>query len=242
MNKLSLRSALAGATVVAVATFSSFNTAAPAAQRETRPVGAFTEVSLGGSAHVVLKQGSPQSVVVEASPEALAKFETVVNGQQLRLGYRHDKGSWSDNKGKGPVTVYITAPTVSSLSVGGSGEIAVEGGLKADKMELAVSGSGHLQVPQLTASALATAVSGSGDVLVAGTAPRHEVRVSGSGQVKARELKSESCQVRISGSGNAHVYASKDAEARISGSGNVYVAGGGQTNSQVSGSGRLHRE
>ena len=242
MNKLRNQATWAGLLVAAVGLLSSFSDGRPAAKRETRPVGAFTEVSLGGSAHVVLKQGSPQSVVVEASPEALADFETVVEGPKLRLGYRRDgKGSWK-MKDRGPVTVYVTAPSLTALRVGGSGKLKVEGDLKAEKMTLAVSGSGELQVPQLTAAALETAVSGSGNLTVAGTAPQHEVRISGSGQVKARDLKSETCQVRISGSGNAHVYASKSADARISGSGGVYVAGGARTSSSTSGSGRVHQE
>ena len=242
MATLLNKSMWAGLLAVAVGTFSSFSTGRPAAQLETRPVGAFTEISLGGSAHVVLKQGSPQSVVVEAGPEALADFETVVDGQKLRLGYRRNlKDSWK-TKDRGPVTVYVTAPSLVALNVGGTGQLKVEGTLKTEKMALTVSGSGEMQVPQLATEALETAVSGSGDVTVSGTSPQHTVRISGSGQVKAHDLKSETCQVRISGSGNAHVYASKSAEARISGSGEVYVAGGGRTTSSVSGSGRVHQD
>ncbi|MBO2008603.1 head GIN domain-containing protein [Hymenobacter negativus] len=225
--------------LLAVGMLSSFIAARPETERETRSVGAFTEVNLGGSARVVLKQGSPQSVVVEASPEALAEFETVVNGGQLRLANRNKMGNYKD---QGPVTVYITAPSLTALRVGGSGKFEVNGPLKADAMKLDVSGSGKLQVPQLTASSLETNLSGSGDLLVGGTCPRQQLRISGSGQVKAHDLKSETCQARISGSGDAHVYASRSADASISGSGSVYVAGGAQLSSSVHGSGRIVKE
>ncbi|GAB3575328.1 head GIN domain-containing protein [Hymenobacter daeguensis] len=227
--------------LLAVGMLSSFIAVRPAAQRETRPVGPFTEVSLGGAAHVVLRQGSPQSVVVEASPEALAEFETVVKDQQLRLGNRNrnDMGSYKD---RGPITVYITAPSLTALRVGGSGKFEVEGPLKADALTLAVSGSGKLQVPRLTASSLESTLSGSGDLVVGGSCPRQQIRISGSGQVKAHDLKSETCQARISGSGDAHVYASRTADASISGSGSMYVAGGAQLSSAVHGSGRMVKE
>ena len=78
----------AGLLALAVGALSSFTAARLAADRETRPVGSFTEISLGGSSHVVVKQGSPQSVVVEASKEDLADFETDVQGNKLRLGFR----------------------------------------------------------------------------------------------------------------------------------------------------------
>jgi hypothetical protein len=239
MSQLRNKSMWASLIVLAVGALSSFSGGRPEAQRETRTVGAFTEVSLGGSAHVVLKQGSPQSVVVEASSEALAEFETVVKDQKLRLGNRNHIGNYKD---RGPVTVYITAPSLTALRVGGSGKLEVEGPLKAEAMSLDVSGSGSLQVPHLTASSLETALSGSGNVEVGGSCSSQEVRISGSGKVKAHDLKSETCKARISGSGDAHVYASRSADASISGSGSVYVAGGGQLSSSVHGSGRITKE
>ena len=242
MNKLRNKSIWAGLMLLAVSALSSFSGVRPAAERQTRPVGSFTEISLGGSAHVVVKQGSPQSVVVEASPEALAEFETVVKDQQLRLGYRNRSGGMFNNKDLGPVTVYVTAPDLAALRVGGSGKLEVSGALKADAMTLAMSGSGTLLVPQLTASSLETAVSGSGDVRVSGRCPRQEIRISGSGKVLARNLKTETCKARISGSGDAYVYASRTAEASISGSGDMFVAGGAQLSSSVNGSGRIKTE
>ena len=238
MNTLSTKSLLASL-LLAIVLLTSFRSARPAAQRETRPVSEFSEVNLGGSARVVLKQGSPQSVVVEASPEALAEFETTVSGGQLRLGNRSKMGNYKDH---GPVMVYITVPSLTALRVGGSGKLEVEGPLKADAMKLNVSGSGSLRVPQLTATNVESAVSGSGDLLVSGNCTQQEVRVSGSGGLKAHGLKSEVCRARLSGSGDAHVYASRTADATISGSGSVYVAGGGQLSSSVHGSGRIVKE
>lgn len=232
----------AGLLALAVGTLSSFAATRPQADRETRTVGAFTEISLGGSAHVVVKQGSPQSVVVEASKEDLADFETEVKGNKLRLGYRQSAGGRLNYKNHGPVTVYVTAPSLTALRVGGSGKLEVNGPLEADAMELAVSGSGDLVVPQLKAGHLETAVSGSGDVRVGGTCPSNEIRISGSGKVRAHDLKTETSRARISGSGDAHVYASRTAEGSISGSGSVYVAGGAQLSSSTHGSGRVLKE
>ncbi|GAB3860036.1 head GIN domain-containing protein [Hymenobacter terrigena] len=227
--------------VLAVGALSSF-TSRPLTDRETRSVGSFSEISLGGSARVVVKQGSPQSVVVEASKEDLADFETEVKSNQLHLGFRNQEGRMFSNKSHGPVTVYVTAPSLTALRVGGSGKMEVNGGLQADAMTLAVSGSGDLVVPQLKAGRLETAVSGSGDVTVGGTCPSNEIRISGSGKVKAHDLKTETTRARISGSGDAHVYASRTADGSISGSGSLYVAGGAQLSSSTHGSGRVVKE
>ncbi len=240
MKNVQITSLCAGLLALAGGALSSFTR--PLADRETRTVGSFTEISLGGSSRVVVKQGSPQSVVVEASKDDLADFETAVQGGKLRLAFRNQEGKMYNYKKHGPVTVYVTAPSLTALRVGGSGQLEVDGPLEADALALAVSGSGDLLVPQLRAGSLETSVSGSGDLTVAGTCPRNEIRISGSGKVKARELKTETSRVRISGSGNAYVYASRTAEGAISGSGSVYVAGGAQLRSSSSGSGRLVKE
>lgn len=227
---------------LAVAVLSSFASSRALADRETRTVGAFTEISLGGSSRVVVKQGSPQSVAVEGSKEDLADFETIVQGSQLRLKFRDQEGRMFNNKNHGPVTVYVTAPRLSALRVGGSGKLEVNGGLQAEALTLAVSGSGDLLVPELKAGRLETTVSGSGDVTVSGTATSNDIRISGSGKVKAHDLKTETSRARISGSGDAHVYASRTAEGTISGSGGLYVAGGAQLSSTTRGSGRVVKE
>ena len=127
----------AGLLALAVGALPSFTTTTrPVADRETRSVGVFTEISLGGSSHVVVKQGSPQSVVVEASKDDLADFETDVQGSKLRLNFRQQPGSLLNYKKHGPVTVYVTAPSLAALKVGGSGKLEVDGPLQADALQL----------------------------------------------------------------------------------------------------------
>lgn len=242
MNNLRITSLCAGLLALAAGALSSFTSSRLLAERETRSVSPFTEISLGGSARVVVKQGSPQSVVVEASKDDLADFETTVQASRLRLSFRSQEGKMFKNKSYGTVTVYVTAPSLTALRVGGSGKLEVSGALEANDMTLAVSGSGDLVVPQLRAGRLETVVSGSGDVTVGGTCPSNEIRISGSGKVRAHDLKTETSRARISGSGDAHVYASRTADAAISGSGSVYVAGGAQLSSSTRGSGRMVKE
>ncbi|MBF9142812.1 head GIN domain-containing protein [Hymenobacter properus] len=241
MKNFRIASQFALLLLLAVGMMSSFTSRRPLAERETRVVGPFTEISLGSSAHVVVKQGSPQSVVVEASKEDLADFETDVQGGRLRLNFRNQEGRQFNNKKHGPVTVYVTASALTALRVGGSGKLEVDGALQADALALNLSGSGDLVVPQLQAKQLETGVSGSGNITVGGTATSNEIRISGSGQVKARELKTETSRARINGSGDAHVYASRTAEGSLTGSGSLHVAGGAQLSS-THGSGRVVKE
>lgn len=217
---------------------------AATAARETRPVANFNQVTLAGSATVVLVQGSPQKVEVQAEADDLSHLETTVSGGRLRIGTKQEGGmSWSNYKFKGPVTVYVTVPSVSALTVSGSGKMKAAGPVKAPALDLSISGSGSLVLSQVQTEALDTSVSGSGTIqLDGGTAPRQTISISGSGNVQATQLRTQKCTVRISGSGNCRVYATELLQASIAGSGNVYVSGGAKVSSSTAGSGRVRQQ
>jgi hypothetical protein len=209
--------------------------------REIRQVGDFTSLTLAGSPNVVLRQGSPQKVEVEGDPEDLKHLETTVTNGRLRIGSKPANGnSWYRNRGS--IKVYVTMPTIKGLTVSGSGNIKATEAVKADDLNLSVSGSGGIELVSLTADKINSAVSGSGNIDISGVAPTQDISVSGSGNVKANKLRSEACHVAISGSGNCRLMATKSLDASIVGSGDVYVMGSPKISSSVVGSGRIHRE
>ncbi|UOR04503.1 DUF2807 domain-containing protein [Hymenobacter aerilatus] len=208
--------------------------------RETRQVGAFSEIGLGGSANVILRQGSPQKVEVEGSTEDVARLETIVEGKRLRIR-RKPESNFRGRDYQGKITVYITMPDINALAVSGSGSIKALTDVQSHVLALSVSGSGNIELPEMQADKTDISISGSGNVNVAGVSTDTNVSISGSGSIQATKLRAETCGVRIAGSGNARVYASKTLDARIAGSGSVYVSGNPQVSSSVAGSGRVHR-
>ena len=213
---------------------------ATAATRETRTVAPFSEISLGGSPNVVLRQGSPQKVEVEGDAEDVALLETVVDGRRLRIRRKSNNSrSWGRDY-QHSITIYITVPDVNALSVSGSGTIKAATDIQSHNLQLSVSGSGSLLLPTMQADAVDMAISGSGGIRVAGICPKQDVRVSGSGSVEASKLQSETSSVHISGSGNARVHVTKTLDARIAGSGSVFTTGNPRVSSSTAGSGRVH--
>lgn len=214
-----------------------------APSREVRNVAPFTRIGLSNSARVVLRQGNSQRVEVDASADDLALLETSVEDGKLRIGTRRDSGKlWSSVSFEGRVTVYVTVPSISEVSVSGSGQVLAEDAVKAKSLALAVSGSGRLIMPRVTAERITSSVSGSGQIMLGGSCPAHEARISGSGNVQASDLRTETSSIRISGSGDGRLYARRSLDASIAGSGDVYVKGGARVSSSVAGSGRVHRE
>ncbi len=191
---------------------------------------------------VVVRQGSPQRVEVEASAADQAKVETEVEGGSLRVGRRREgRNMFGTERFEGPVTVYVTAPSLTALGVAGSGDLKVEGPVQAGDFRVSVAGSGNLELTQLTAQKLETSLAGSGNILLGGSCPQHRIGISGSGNVRADELRTDDTSVRISGSGSARTNAAKTLASRISGSGDVLYRGSPQVSSSKSGSGSVRR-
>ncbi len=233
-----LATQVASATVLAV----SAGVAHLATERQVREVSPFTAVAAAGSMRVILRQGSPQRVEVEASAADQARVETEVQNGSLRIGRRREgRKMWEVEKFDGPVTVYVTAPTLTAVSISGSGDLRADGPVQAENLLVSVSGSGSLKMPQLTARRLSTSVTGSGDATLGGSCPQHSISVSGSGEVRAADLRTDDTAVRVSGSGNARVNAAKTLTSRTSGSGSVLVSGNPQITSSKSGSGTVKR-
>lgn len=206
------------------------------AQKEKRQVDGFDEVSMGISGDLHLKQGSTTSLELEGDSDDLEDVVTEVKNGTLVIKYKNNKG-WSF--GRDRVTIYLTMPEVSSVSLGGSGKIIGENTIESDDLYLSVSGSGKIEL-KLEVDDLTQKISGSGNIEVSGSADRAEISISGSGNLDALDLEVDEYEVKISGSGKCKINVGDSLEANISGSGSVYYKGDpDRIRSNVSGSGKV---
>lgn len=205
-------------------------------KKEERTVEKFNAVGMGISADVKLTQGSPQSLVIEGAVKDLEKIITETDGSTLKI--KSKPGSWHVGK----VTVYITMEEVKELKISGSGSIVANSAVNTDELYMSVSGSGSINISELTAAILHSHISGSGSIDLAGKGAEtksHDIHISGSGDLSVPELPTQDINVHISGSGNCKVMASNKLTARVSGSGDVYYKGKPVVDAKVSGSGKI---
>lgn len=203
--------------------------------KESRDLPAFEGVSLAFSGNVYITQGSPQRVEIEADKNTLEVIETRIENNVLVLKYKN--GQWRD---MGKVTVHITMPVISALTIAGSGDMTCKSPLRVQELELNVSGSGSLKMDHLAFHEIDAAVSGSGSISLSGNGDPGELdaRITGSGNLNAGELSVGEAVVNITGSGSAHVFVVKELETNITGSGSVYYKGNPTINANAVGSGR----
>lgn len=203
--------------------------------KESRDLPSFEGISLAFSGNVYITQGSPQRVEIEADKNTLEIIETRIENNVLVLKYKN--GQWRD---MGKVTVHITMPGISTLTIAGSGDMICKNPVKVQDLELSVSGSGSLKMDHLTFHEIDAAVSGSGSISLCGNGDPGEldVRITGSGSLNAGELSVGEAVVNITGSGSATVFVVKELETNITGSGSVYYKGNPIINANAVGSGR----
>jgi hypothetical protein len=181
---------------------------------QARDVAAFNSVELAGSNNVVIRVGEKQSVVVRADDNLIDRVTTEVQSGKLVIA--NTPGSFTT---KSPMSVEVDVPTLTALTLTGSGNIVVDG-IAAETLEVTLPGSGTL--------------TGSG------SATRLDVTVGGSGTVQFTRLVANDVRAVLSGSGSIFITATKTLDASVSGSGSILYAGNPQdVTKRVSGSGAI---
>ena len=181
---------------------------------ESRTVPAFSSVDLAGSNNVVIRVGEEQSVQVYGDDNLIDRTTTDVDAATLVIGSK--PGSYSTNS---PVRVEVSVPSLSELTLSGSGMVMVSG----------VDG------PQLTVT-----ISGSGVVRASGTTEQLHVTVSGSGQAELGGVEASAVHAVVSGSGEIVVTATSSLDASVPGSGSIVYGGNpSDVTKSVTGSGEI---
>jgi len=202
---------------------------------ETREVSGFTGVALAGIGELIIELGDEEALRIEAEDNLLEYIETEVKNETLEI--RIQRGI-NLNPTK-PVRFYLTVKSLEEIALSGSGDIQAPD-LVASQFSVAISGSGYVTMGTLDADALTVDISGSGTLEIAGgQVGKQNITAAGSGEYHAGDLRSETVDIKISGSGDATVWATESLDVRLSGSGSVSYYGHPQTSISSSGSGMI---
>lgn len=233
--------------------------------RETRALPAFTAVHLGTRVSVVVRQGSPQSVVVEAAPADLLNLLTEVENNQLLISTKQTSTPIGPIKFNirtatltGPVKIYVTMPVVRRLAVSSSGRLQADsvqaqhltlgvsssgrlllGAVRTGSVRAGVSSSGSMSIAQLQADTLQATVSSSGSLTAAGGCAYSALNISSSGRANTQALAVQDCQASLSSSGSGKVNVARTLDATLSSNSLVVVSGHPKITSHTSSGGRV---
>jgi hypothetical protein len=205
---------------------------------EYRSVSSFSRIRSGMSGNVYVRQDSIYKVEIQAQRNILNVLNTTVSGGELKIDFDYNKHIGNYDR----IDVYISCPNIESLSLSGSGNIAMTNKCSSSSIDLSISGSGNIRFPEMNTNRLNAKISGSGDIdVLGGWATTLSTQTTGSGDIDVVGLIADYADVRVSGSGDTKVNASEQLDVNISGSGDVYYRGNPKLHTSISGSGKVRR-
>ena len=205
--------------------------------KETRTVEAFSSINSQGSWNIEISEGTPGAITVEGDENLLPYVETSVKDGVLSV---KPKGA-VNLKTRSRITIKLTMNEIHSLKLSGSGDINGKGAFTSEgKSDIAVSGSGNLNLDFASFNDLDVYVSGSGNIKLIGKTHSLSAHISGSGNIDCSNTHADDLTAMVSGSGNIKVHADNSIHAIISGSGNIFYSGDPEKIDKViSGSGKV---
>jgi hypothetical protein len=201
---------------------------------QTREVNGFDAVNVEYPAQVLIKQGSTESVKIEAEDNLLPNLKTQVKNGTLEIFYRRENGKHV-NPTK-TVQITITVKDLTEVDFTSAGELMIEK-LKTDSLDVSLSGAGSLNLEDIQVQALDVSLSGAGSMTASGTANDLNLNISGFGDFKGAELHDKNARVNISGAGSATVWVDDNLTAEVSGAGSVSYYGSPSVTRDISGIG-----
>jgi hypothetical protein len=204
---------------------------------ETRDVSDFRALEIDYPAEVIVRQGSQESVTIEAEDNLLPNLKTQVRNGTLEIFYRRE-----NSKHVNPtetVKITIVAKDLADVEFNSAGELIIEQ-FKTDTLDVSLSGAGTLNLDDIQVQGLSVSLSGAGSMTASGTADDLDVTISGFGDFEGADLHGKDARVDISGAGSATVWVDDDLTAGISGAGSVSYYGSASVNRQISGVGSVN--
>jgi len=204
-------------------------------ETQVRPISGFNAIELSGIGMVMIEQGTIETLEITAEDNLIDYLVSDVQGKRLQLGVEE----FISLQPSQDITYHVTVKDIASIKTSGFGKIVVKNGLESDHLQLEISGSGNMDLSDLSVRTLSLNISGLGDVTVSGNAMEQNIEISGAGNYHAADLFSRNAVVRISGSGNAQVWAADELEVELSGLGGLEYFGDPILTTEISGMGKV---
>jgi hypothetical protein len=184
------------------------------AAEQTRPLAAFSEVSVKGAVNMVVEVGKAQSVQLSGDDKYLNRVETkVVDGKLLITFPKNTNNVSSDSK------ILITVPALRAFHVEGAGSAELNN-ISGDIIDIGFQGAGRL--------------------VAKGKVKHLKLYAQGVGDVDTKDLLAQRADVSFEGIGAVKVYASERLDATVQGMGSLNYYGNPKTiNKSVEGIGSV---
>jgi hypothetical protein len=178
----------------------------------------FTSVDVRVAASVFLSKGDTFKCRVEGRERHVNRIDiSVKNNELIVRALKED--FWDFNERE--VYVYIEMPKLESVEFSGAGSLKSNSTWAGEKIKIAMSGAGSLNLSNLDFKILKADMSGAGSMTLGGKATEIDMDMSGTGNIDALNLMAEKGRCDVSGVGKISCDVRDDLQAHVSGIGGV---------------------
>ncbi len=201
---------------------------------ETRSVGNFNGISVGGDFEVEVKIGPVTEVVVEADDNIIKYIETTTYGGTLKIRTEN-----LHNYSNVHMKVKITTPSLIKVNASASADVLINDVLAwNDKLSFKASSAATIK-SEVEAPEIETDASSGATVALNGKTKIYSAEASSGADIKSIDLLREITTVKVSSGASAHVHASVKLNATASSGGSITYHGAATVNNTISSGGTV---
>lgn len=185
---------------------------------QSRDLPEFSGIKVGSGIDVMLTQGEPQRVTVEADENLQEWIRTEVEGTVLHI-YTNKHIRLAKIK-----KVHITCKTIDRIDVSSAGDVTGLSPFTTERLDIQMSSAGDLKL-EVTASEIDISISSAGNVTLKGKTNTLHAELSSAGDLNAFDLEAKSGDISVSSAGSASVFVTEEASFRSSSAGDINYKG-----------------
>ncbi len=191
--------------------------------KQDRSIQDFHALDVGGAFEVHLKQGSSESLVVEADADVVDKIITEVKDGVLKI--YTEKGCCRNS---GDMSIYLTFKELNSMEISGACDLENDGTLSFDKLKMEVSGASEIEL-KMSLDKLDLELSGASEIEFEGNCNDVYMDASGASEIDAEDFEVAKMIIDASGASEIKVFVT----------GELLIDGSGATSIRYKGSPKL---
>jgi Putative auto-transporter adhesin, head GIN domain len=196
----------------------------------------FTGIKVSQGIDVYLTSNNSTKLTVEADENIIDLLRTEVDEGTLKIYF--EKNVWRATSRK----VYLSVPTLNSVTTTSGASVKFENTLKVDKLSLkATSGSDIYAYVDVTD--LQSKTTSGADIKIKGLAKNFEASATSGSDIKASDLKADYVTARVTSGADIKVYAVKEINAKATSGGDIKYSGNPKVvNKTKNSGGRIRRD
>jgi hypothetical protein len=120
---------------------------------------------------------------------------------------------------------YVSFKNLDQIKAGGACDLFVMGELRADELQIDLSGATDMKEGKLDVKKLSVHLSGASDMKISGIAPQLKIDASGASDFKSYDLVTDFCDAEASGASSIQITVNKELSAKATGASDVHYKG-----------------